>query len=133
MKNQFYALVAVSLLVAGSAFAGHDGGVCKADIAKYCSQVEQGDGRVAHCLKEHKKDLSADCQKKMDEHMAVVKEMRDTCKADREKFCANSPKGEVGECMHEHKKEVSDSCQDAMKSMHKMKMENHGSHHSDSK
>ena len=34
---------------------------CANDVKKLCSDVKAGEGRIAHCLKEHTQDLSQDC------------------------------------------------------------------------
>ncbi|MCO6185093.1 cysteine rich repeat-containing protein [Rhizobium sp. L1K21] len=34
---------------------------CKADIDKFCSGIEPGEGRLAMCLGEHKADVSQTC------------------------------------------------------------------------
>ena len=44
----------------GKGRPGH--GPCKADVEKFCKNVEQGKGRVARCLKEHKAELSQACR-----------------------------------------------------------------------
>ena len=35
---------------------------CKPDIARFCSQVPPGQGRIKACMKEHIQELSEPCQ-----------------------------------------------------------------------
>ena len=35
---------------------------CKPDIARFCSQVPPGEGRIKACMKEHLPELSEPCQ-----------------------------------------------------------------------
>ena len=34
---------------------------CRSDMQRFCSDVSPGQGHVAHCLSEHRNDLSATC------------------------------------------------------------------------
>jgi len=38
------------------------GAACKADVQKFCKDVQPGGGRLAKCLDEHASDLSAECK-----------------------------------------------------------------------
>ena len=40
---------------------------CDADIEKYCSNVEPGEGRIMACKEPHKKTVSKRCQKAIQE------------------------------------------------------------------
>jgi Cysteine rich repeat len=35
---------------------------CADDVQQYCAGVKMGEGRVAHCLKQHEDKLSAECK-----------------------------------------------------------------------
>lgn len=39
---------------------------CKADAEKLCNGIEPGKGRIVHCMREHKAELSPDCREKID-------------------------------------------------------------------
>lgn len=64
MKKLFYVGMTLFLLTSGSAFAASSGGsgACKADVEKYCPNVEKGQGRIKACLKENKANLSEGCK-----------------------------------------------------------------------
>ena len=38
---------------------------CKADISKYCGDVQPGKGHIVSCLRSHDKDLSSECRAAM--------------------------------------------------------------------
>jgi hypothetical protein len=40
---------------------------CEADAQKFCKDVKPGQGRIVKCLREHEKELSAECKAKMAE------------------------------------------------------------------
>ena len=64
MNIQMSVLLA-AVLAAGAAPAHADKGACKADVEKFCKDVEPGEGRIIKCLHEHDNDLGEDCRKKM--------------------------------------------------------------------
>jgi hypothetical protein len=39
---------------------------CKADVEKYCSDVQRGGGRIGECLNKQHDQLSEACQKTLD-------------------------------------------------------------------
>jgi hypothetical protein len=60
---------AVVLLVSASGAMAQMGqgaravlGACKPDIARFCSQIQPGQGRVKACMKEHIHELSDPCK-----------------------------------------------------------------------
>lgn len=40
---------------------------CELDIKTFCSNVQPGEGRIVGCLNKHSKDISAQCNKALDE------------------------------------------------------------------
>jgi hypothetical protein len=69
-------------------------GPCAEDVAKFCKDVQPGGGRLAQCLKEHEKELSAACK----QHIATAKRrLRETARAchdDVLKFCPDVEPGQ---------------------------------------
>lgn len=41
---------------------------CEADYKKFCSNVEQGGGRILKCLSQHMSELTPECQKVVKEN-----------------------------------------------------------------
>jgi hypothetical protein len=67
-KKKIVAAVAVLLLSTSGAMAQMRPGAravlqaCKPDIARFCSQVPPGEGRIKACMKEHLHELSEPCK-----------------------------------------------------------------------
>ncbi len=88
-------------------------GACKADAARLCPELK-GKKRTA-CLVEHAKDLSPECKEDVDRKQAKV-QMRNDCKADADKFCADVPPGKdnLESCLVGRKAELAPACQAVM-------------------
>jgi hypothetical protein len=57
--------VSAALLGFASSASAIDIHFCKADAARLCPGVEPGKGRIAHCLKAHKDEISIGCAKEL--------------------------------------------------------------------
>jgi len=59
-------LFALPVVMAADAASAPSGGTamqaCKLDAEKLCPGVKPGEGRIAQCLKEHRKDVSPECK-----------------------------------------------------------------------
>ena len=69
LKNTILAVSAILLLSTSGATAQKMGAAgravltaCKPDIARFCSQVPPGQGRIKACMKEHIHELSEPCK-----------------------------------------------------------------------
>jgi hypothetical protein len=67
IKKSILAASAIVLLSTSGAMAQSQAaravlGACKPDIARFCSQVPPGQGRVKACMKEHVHELSEPCK-----------------------------------------------------------------------
>ena len=62
-KKSFFVLsfMGIGILVFNFTIISFAQNPCKEDVAKYCSDVQSGGGRIINCLKEHYKDLSQEC------------------------------------------------------------------------
>ncbi len=69
------ALIAAIVALSPAAYAteGPMKGACKADVQALCSGVQPGGGKIAHCLKEHREQLSEGCKSAMKERHAAHK------------------------------------------------------------
>jgi len=62
-------MLALGLLTMTLPSFASDGGACKDDIQKFCSDVDASDHHaIGACLKNHKDDVSADCKTQMAKH-----------------------------------------------------------------
>lgn len=79
---------------------------CGEDIAKHCSDIERGEGRVLNCLRTHHDELSDKCKIALE----------GPCAADRKRFCEGHASGivQLKACMKEHEAEISGQCKAAM-------------------
>ena len=99
------------------------GGVCKADIAALCPNLQPGPGEhraVAQCLESQADKLSAPCKAHLDEMKARMEAAKQACSPDVQKFCSNVPAGDgrVMQCLHQHQSELSDACKAAQPKHH---------------
>ena len=68
LKNKIAIIAAALLLSTSGAMAQMRPGAqavlkaCKPDIARFCSQVPPGQGRIKACMKEHIHELSEPCK-----------------------------------------------------------------------
>jgi hypothetical protein len=115
----------------------HMEGACKADVKKFCGDLQPGGGAIRDCMKKHESELSQACKdniaeakQKIQEKMAAIK---DACKQDLQKYCANVTPGEGREmaCLKSYSDKISASCKEKLpkggmhKGMHK-DMHKHG-------
>ncbi len=108
--------VAAFLMLASAAAAQGPMGPCKADVEKFCKDIEPGEGRIIACLKAHEAELSAEC-KTRDLEAKGPKEKKgngliEACKADLDKLCAGVKDGPGGKmrCLKENEAALSEGC-----------------------
>jgi len=92
---------------------------CKADVEKFCKDVEPGEGRIVKCLQAHRQDLSGAC-KAVNEKAGAAKAKKEkaggkfeqACGDDVEKFCSEieSGGGRVMGCLRKNSDKLSASC-----------------------
>jgi hypothetical protein len=101
-------LIIIALLILSSPASYGQAGACADEIARYCSSVPRGGGRVRACLKKHEADLSAGCK----QQIGAASKRIDACRADIEKHCTNSQPGPgaLRACLLEHRDELSRDC-----------------------
>jgi hypothetical protein len=89
-------------------------GPCSGDVAKFCKDVQQGEGRIAKCLKEHEKELSAPCKQHIAKMQQRLKETAQACHDDALKFCKDVKPGErrILRCLKSHQNELSPECKE---------------------
>lgn len=108
-------LVIVGLLTMSVAQADDKGmrGACRADMKKFCKDVQPGGGRLAMCLKQHESELSTGCRERIAEAKQDRKELSEACKADAENVCKGVERGQgrIMRCLAENKEKLSSACQ----------------------
>jgi hypothetical protein len=87
---------------------------CSRDVARVCSGVRPGRGRVVACLIRQQDDLSSTCRAETERvQMAAdtISGMRDTCRMDAERLCADvTEAGPLLECLQVHRSDLSPKC-----------------------
>jgi len=120
------AAVGLGAGTASPAFAGPGGrGPCADDMAKYCKDVQPGQGRIMNCMKEHENDLSPGCKAKVAEMGKNRREAREECRDDVVRFCDNVQPGggRIFKCLKEHENELSAQCKARFEARHGKKAE----------
>jgi len=78
----------VILVTASGPLAQQYGNPCKADIARFCSNLRPGSGIIADCLNQNEEQLSPGCRSVHLEKLAeVIRQTQQVCDADSSKFC----------------------------------------------
>jgi Cysteine rich repeat len=118
VQMQWLAMLAgmFCLTVATGASAEPNARPCAEDAARLCQGVQQGEGRVARCLKEHANELSPACKKNIAEAKEEVREFAQACKADSDKLCKGIQPGggRILQCLKQHEGELSPGCKEKM-------------------
>lgn len=85
---------------------------CRAEVAKFCAQVEPGQGRVAQCLKESQWQLSAACQAHADVVAKRMKETLQACRDEALQYCSSAEvnSGRIGQCLKRNNPRLSLEC-----------------------
>lgn len=91
-------------------------GACRADVKRFCKDVQPGGGRIAMCLKQHQAELSPGCRERMAEAKKERKQLADACQADAESLCKGEQHGQgrVMRCLAENKDKLSSACRAEM-------------------
>lgn len=73
MRNALISLATAALLAAGISSAVAQGmgrgpvaGACATEINTHCAKLSHGGGQVRACLQSHRRELSPECQKALD-------------------------------------------------------------------
>jgi hypothetical protein len=102
-------VVAVLCLVLGCAvnvLAKEQDRPCKADVSKFCANVEAGEGRIMACLDKHKEELSPACKDRITNVVKEAKRLGSDCWDDITTHCPVTKPGEgrIISCLEEHER-----------------------------
>ena len=100
----------VMFVIASGAFAQEK--PCAGDVAKFCGNVKQGEGRIAACLRQNAAQLSPACQAHLAQVKEAVKEAHQACEDDIMMYCAGVKPGggRIMECLKANKSHLSFKC-----------------------
>ena len=95
----------------------HNHGSCAKDVETHCPGVEGGHGAIVKCLKENEAKLTSECSAHMTEAREAMKDVKEACHEDFEKFChdVKPGRGRVMKCMKKHHAELSEACKAEIK------------------
>lgn len=120
-----YFLCALALLSAVPTFADNEKyeGACKADVEKYCKDIQPGERRIAHCLAAHEPNLSTECKERRAEVKEATKEFMMACKDDLMKHCKGTKRGKGRKvaCLKENEATLNETCKNELGDMQALK------------
>ncbi len=118
IQMNWFAVVAGAfcLIMAAVVSAEPEGRPCADDAAKLCKGVQQGEGRVAQCLKEHANELSPACKKNIMKVKEKIRDVAEACKEDVAKVCKDTKPGggRILRCLKQHEGDLSPACKEQM-------------------
>jgi len=109
----------IVILFHGMAAVAQDRNACRDDVAKFCAEVQPGGGRLMSCLKAHESELSLECRDSIEEGRSRMRETRDACADDVQRFCREAGRGggRIMRCLKENEQLLSPKCRVTLKSM----------------
>jgi hypothetical protein len=104
------AVLSLSIMAAADAYA--EDNPCKKDIAKFCRNIEPGDGRILRCLTLSEKDLTPPCKNQLTQIEKAVEEVQTACADDYAIFCSSllPGQGRIAACLEKNKKILTPKC-----------------------
>ncbi len=113
MKKVSVPLIWLAVLVMAPVTFAQQGGPCVGDIAKFCGDIKQGEGRIARCLTQNEAQISMACKMHLAWVKKAVKEAHQVCEDDIMLYCAEvkSGEGKVMQCLKANKSSLSSECQ----------------------
>ena len=105
-----FAVFALTLLPGAPALAQTAQQACAPDIQAYCAGVQQGEGRIAQCLRAHQSQLSPACQQGMAKAATLMKDVVQACEDDVHQFCTGAAPGTTKECLQANFRQLSFGC-----------------------
>lgn len=105
-------LVCVGACIAPQAFAKEE--TCRAEMDKFCKDVQPGEGRLVKCLREHDADLSAKCRAYVNTAVQYM-----ACLDDATRLCPRMEPagGRVLQCLRTHQTDLSTECKNELRRM----------------
>ena len=109
-------IVGITFITAVYAFA-EDVNPCEGDIAKFCKNVERGEGRILRCLTLSEDKLTPACKKQRVRIKKAVEEVQKACADDYAIFCSSllPGQGRIAECLEKNQKIIAPKCKAILK------------------
>jgi hypothetical protein len=96
---------------------------CSSELARYCSEVTPGEGRLLACLYAHGDKLSGQCDYalynaavRLERAISAITYVVSECRAELETHCVGIELGEgrVAQCLKDHATHLSPGCDQAL-------------------
>lgn len=111
-------LFLLTLALSAPAFsAGAGTGPCAKDRETLCAGIEQGEGRIAKCMKENAEKVSPECKAHMEKAKENIKDLAAACHDDAEELCPGLKRRALVQCLRKNKEKVSQTCKDEFKEL----------------
>jgi hypothetical protein len=109
-------LAILSIMTAGYAYA-EDDNPCENDIAKFCKNVDRGEGRILRCLNLNEDDLTPVCKDHLAQIRKAVEEVQEACVDDYAIFCSSllPGQGRIAECLEKNEYLLTPKCKNVLK------------------
>jgi len=109
-------LALLSIMAAGYAYA-EDVNPCEGDIAKFCKNVERGEGRILRCLNLNEEDLTPACKDQLARIRKAVEEVQEACVDDYAIFCSSllPGQGRIAACLEKNDYLLTPKCKTVLK------------------
>jgi hypothetical protein len=100
------------ILFTGACALAQGAGACKGDVDKFCQGVQQGEGRIAKCIAQHKEELSPGCKARLEEAAKQLKGVQKACEDDIMAFCEGVKPGggRIAQCLKANESKLSPQC-----------------------
>lgn len=112
LNKSIFAILASQVLLISLAAqpSGNQKNVCKADVKKYCGEVQPGDGKIIQCLISNESRLSQACKL----HVGNWNNVRFACQQDQQKYCKGLTNAKLQQCIRKNRKNFSAACKGAV-------------------
>jgi hypothetical protein len=90
---------------------------CEGDIAKFCKNLERGEGRILRCLNLNEENLTPACGKQLGQIQKAVEEVQEACVDDYAIFCSGLLPGEgrIAACLEKNDRILTPKCKASLK------------------
>jgi hypothetical protein len=104
-------VLSLGIMTAPHAYA-EDVNPCEKDIAKFCKNIEPGDGQILRCLTLSKEELRPPCKKQLGQIEKAVEEVQNACADDYALFCSSvlPGQGRIAACLEKNQKTLTPKC-----------------------
>ena len=103
-------LLGLCIMVSAGAYAEYN--PCEKDMAKFCKNIEPGEGRILQCLRLFEEELTPPCKEHLAQIEKAVEEVQSACADDYALFCSSllPGQGRIAECLEKNQEILTPKC-----------------------